>query len=281
MILPQALPTFSPASIFMCLILLAYRSHPDVDILLAGNRDEFHRRPAVAPALIAGQPRIYAGRDLEAGGTWMGRNEHGLLAALTNRRSSKPPPPGVRSRGEIVMGLLRQRTPQDAAAWLSVQPHDHYRPYTVLFGGREAFYCFSPQDGPEPRTMPPGQYALSNSTLDDRSWPKVARSQRFLREHGSGGGEELLADLQRFLCDATPSDDQPSLTPGEEIHGAMGAVFIRSDGYGTVSSSILTQGGKLSERYYFAQRAEMIRAADEAAAGRPFQTPFRPIALAP
>jgi uncharacterized protein with NRDE domain len=265
----------------MCLILLAYRSHPDVEVLLAGNRDEFHRRPAVPPALIAGQPRIHAGRDLEAGGTWMGRNEHGLLAALTNRRSSNPPPADARSRGEIVMGVLRQRTPMDAAAWLYARPHDRYRPYTVLFGARQAFYCFSPQDGGAPRVLQPGAYALSNSTLDDRSWPKVERSHRFLREHGNCAGEELLADLQRFLCDATPSDDQPSLAPGEEIHGAMGAVFIRSDGYGTVSSSILTQGGALGERYYFAERAGMIRAADETVAGRPFRTPFRPISLAP
>jgi uncharacterized protein with NRDE domain len=265
----------------MCLILLAYRSHPDVDVLLAGNRDEFHRRPAVPPALIAGPPRIHAGRDLEAGGTWMGRNEHGLLAALTNRRSANPPPPDVRSRGEIVMGLLRQRTPSDAAAWLSDQPQGRYRPYTVLFGGRDAFYCFSPQDGAALRPLQPGAYALSNSTLDDRSWPKVERSHRFLREHGSRAGEALLADLQRFLCDATPADDQPSLTPGEEIHGAMGAVFIRSDGYGTVSSSILTQGGTLGERYYFAERAGMMRAADEAAGGQAFRTPFRLIPLTP
>jgi len=265
----------------MCLILLAYRSHPDVDVLLAGNRDEFHRRPAVPPALIAQQPRIYGGLDLEAGGTWMGRNEHGLLAALTNRRSSDPPPPGVRSRGEIVLGLLRQRTPPDAAAWLSAQPHDRYRPYTVLFGGREAFYCFSPQDGRESRTLQPGAYALSNSTLDDRSWPKVERSHRFLREHGRRKGEDLLTDLQRFLCDPTPADNQLSLVPGEEIHGAMGAIFIRRNDYGTVSSSILTLGGTLGDRYYFAQHGEMIEAADEAAGGKPFRTPFRLVAIAP
>lgn len=263
----------------MCLILLAYRCHPDVDVLMAGNRDEFLRRPAAPPALLQTQPRIWAGRDLEAGGTWMGRNEHGLMAALTNRRSSAPPPADARSRGGIVMGLLRQRTPQDAARWLAEQPHARFRPYSVLFGDAGAFYFFSPQDAAEPRLLDAGIHALSNASLDDRSWPKVERSQRFLGERMHRPGEALLSDLERFLCDATPSDAQSSLVPGEEIHGAMGAIFIRTDGYGTVSSSIFTHGGRLGDGYRFAERADMIRAAADAAAGQPFRTPFRAIAM--
>jgi uncharacterized protein with NRDE domain len=284
----------------MCLILLAYRCHPDVDVLLAGNRDEFIRRAAAPPGLVQSGPRIWAGRDLEAGGTWMGRNEHGLLAALTNRRSAAPPPPEARSRGEIVMGLLRQRTPRDAARWLAGQPHARFRPYSVLFGDAETFYYFAPGEAGLPRELAPGVYALSNSTLDDASWPKVERSQRFLRERLSRPGTELLADVQRFLCDATPPDAEPSGDPaslltGEEIHGAMGAVFIRGNGgivpgdspgapaamggYGTVSSSIVTCGGRLGDGYWYAERAAMIGAAEGAASGRPFRTPFRAIPL--
>lgn len=282
----------------MCLILLAYRCHPDVEVLLAGNRDEFLRRAAVPPERVQASPRIWAGRDLEAGGTWMGRNEHGLLAALTNRRSAAPPPPEVRSRGEIVLGLLRHRTPGEAARWLAEQPHARFRPYSVLFGDAQSFHAFSPQDANPaagPRRLEPGVYALSNSTLDDASWPKVERSQHFLRERLGRPGAALLADLQRFLCDATPADAQPSLVPGEEIHGAMGAVFIRGNGgvvpgdspgappafggYGTVSSSIFTSGGRLGDGYWFAERADMIRAAESAAAGRPFRSPFRAVAM--
>jgi uncharacterized protein with NRDE domain len=263
----------------MCLILLAYRCHPDADVLMAGNRDEFLRRPAAAPGLVQTGPRIWAGRDLEAGGTWMGRNEYGLMAALTNRRSGEPPPADPRSRGEIVMGLLRQRRPQDAARWLADQPHARFRPYSVLFGDGQAFYSFSPQDAGEPRLLDAGIYALSNASLDDRSWPKVERSHRFLSEHIHRSGDRLLAALESFLCDATPADAQASLVPGEEIHGVMGAIFIRSDGYGTVSSSIFTLGGRLGDRYRFAERADMIRAAEAAAAGRPFHTPFRAIPM--
>jgi uncharacterized protein with NRDE domain len=263
----------------MCLILLAYRCHPDVDILLAGNRDEFQRRPATPPALVQEHPRIWAGRDLEAGGTWMGRNEHGLMAGLTNRRSSDSPPPDPRSRGEIVMGLLQHREPAAAAAWLANQPHTKFRPYSVLFGNFEAFYFFSPREEQAPRRLAPGFYALSNSTLDDRTWPKVERSHAFLRAHAATPGEGLLDDLQRFLCDPTPADAQPSVIHGEEIHGAMGAIFIQSDGYGTVSSSIYTYGGRLGDRYCFAERADMIRAAAESANGTPFQSPYRRIPM--
>lgn len=244
----------------MCLLLLAYQAHRDFAVLLGGNRDELHRRPAAPPAVIARDPVIFAGRDLEAGGTWMGRNEHGLVAALTNRRDPAfVPPPGVRSRGEIVMGLLRHRRPADAAAWMAAQPGTAYRPFSVLFGASQGFYYYSPQDLAAPRLLSPGFYALSNSTLNDRTWPKVERSLQFFHAHRDAAGEALLNALQRFLCDATPPDALPSLHPDEEVHGAMGAVFIRAPGYGTVSSTIITTGGRLGSRYYFAEAAEMLR----------------------
>jgi uncharacterized protein with NRDE domain len=183
------------------------------------------------------------------------------------------------------MGLLRRRTAWDAAAWLNEQAHKRFRPYSVLFGSPEGFYYFSPQnppifgDSPAPLVLRPGMYALSNSTLDDRTWPKVERSHAFLEQKRGVPGEALLEELQRFLCDPTPTDDQPTLVAGEEIHGAEGAVFIRSPGYGTVSSSILTAGGKLGERYYYAESSSMERSARDALRGHTFQTPFRQIQL--
>ena len=238
----------------MCLVLLAFRSHPDMTLLLAGNRDEFHARPSAPPAVVDTAPVIHAGKDLEAGGTWMGRNERGMMAALTNRYGvERPVPPGVRSRGGIVMELLRQDGPAQAAAWLEALDVTAYRPFNVLCGDQEQFYFFASEAHEPPRALAPGCYALSNSTLDDRSWPKVERSLAFFAEHRDQPGEQLLQDLQYFLADATPPDAIQSEDPGEEIHGAMGAVFIRAPGYGTVSSTILTSGGALGERYYFAE----------------------------
>lgn len=238
----------------MCLVLLAFRSHPDMTLLLAGNRDEFHARPSAPPAVIHTDPVIHAGKDLEAGGTWMGRSGRGMMAALTNRHGGeRPVPPGARSRGGIVMELLRREGPAQAAAWLEALDVAAYRPFNVLFGDPEQFYFFASEAREPPRALAPGCYALSNSTLDDRSWPKVERSLAFFAHHHGRPGEQLVRELQTFLADATPPDAIQSEHPGEEIHGALGAVFIRAPGYGTVSSTILTSGGTLGDRYYFAE----------------------------
>ncbi len=245
----------------MCLILLSFRAHRDAAVILAGNRDEFHARPSAPPAQIAEQPRIHAGLDLEAGGTWMGRNEHGVLAALTNRRSGAEPP-DPRSRGEIVRTLLGFPDAAAAAAWLAQLDMERYRPFNVLVGDTARFfYATSAQAGP-PRELQPGFYALSNSTLDDRSWPKVERSHRFLAGHAPLHGEAMVRALQAFLCDPTPPDHLPPADRMDETHGALGAVFINTPGYGTVSASILTAGGVLGSRYYYAEAAAM-RAAQQ------------------
>ncbi len=236
----------------MCLILLMHRVNPDVDVLLAGNRDEFYSRPSAPPAIIQTQPTICAGQDLEAGGTWMGRNEYGLMAGLTNgRRFDNTAPPDVRSRGELVTGLLQHETPQAAAAWLTARPLEKYRPFNVLFGGVGGFYYYSSLTGDPVAPLAPGVYALSNSTLNDATWPKVARSLEFLEANRATPAAELLRRTEVFLCDGTHPDQLESPHRLEEIHGALGAVFIRTAGYGTVSQTVLTEGGRLGRGYYF------------------------------
>ncbi len=129
--------------------------------------------------------------------------------------------------------------------------------FSVLFGDGERFYYHSSEEEEPPLPLSPGFYALSNSFLDDRSWPKVERSHRFFQQHKNLAGEELLRQLQIFLVDATPSETTGDNAPHEEIHGALGAVFIETEVYGTVSSSILTGGGVLGDRYYFAEGKDL------------------------
>jgi uncharacterized protein with NRDE domain len=243
----------------MCLVLLVYRAHPDASLILAGNRDEFVGRPTAPPALIGTAPRIHAGRDLEAGGTWMGRNEHGVMAALTNRRGDSTRRQ-ARSRGEIVRTLLEQPDAEASARALAGLDVEAYRPFNVLFGSPERFYYASSAAGARPRELASGYYALSNSDLDDASWPKVARSLRLLRSARHLDGESLLLALQAFLCDPTPPDSLPPSGPGDEAHGALGAVFIHTEIYGTVSATLLTADGRLGDRYYYAE-AEAMRTA--------------------
>lgn len=244
----------------MCLIILAFRTNPDLDVLIAGNRDEFYHRPSAPPALISENPKIYAGLDLEAGGTWMGRNEHGMMVGLTNgRRPDIPVPSDPRSRGELVSGLLRHSQPRDASAWLMQQPVPRYRPFSVLFGNAEAFYYFTSLDDRPVQALQPGLYSLSNATLNDDSWPKVAAALSFLQKNDDTPGEQFLSRVQSFLCDGSPPDQEESADIDEEIHGALGAVFIRTPNYGTVSQSILTEGGAIGRRYYFSPETHLQR----------------------
>ena len=187
-----------------------------------------------------------------------------MMAALTNRQVGQGGqggqgniPPDVRSRGEIVVELLRRRSPAEAADWLAALEVARYRPFNVLVGDASRFFYFGSEEAAPPRELAPGYYALSNSTLDDRSWPKVERSLRFFEANHGLSGEELLVALHYFLGDATPPDTLRSEDLAEEIHGALGAVFIRSLGYGTVSSTLLTAGGLLGDRYYFAEGKDL------------------------
>jgi uncharacterized protein with NRDE domain len=258
----------------MCLLLLWTSAHADFDLLLAGNRDEFYRRPAAPPGILLRDPLIVAGKDLEAGGTWMGRNEFGLVAAITNRYGSRlNPPPDPRSRGEIVLEVLKHTDAGSAAQSVAALPLERYRGFNLLFGDRRGFYFFGSAAGAPPRKLEPGFHALSNSTLDDLSWPKVARAHRFADAHRTTRGEQLIPALQDFLCDRTPPDRLPAADRNEEIHGALGAVFIETPEYGTVSASIISVGGRLGDRYYFAEGKDM-RALHAASA-----SPFRSIPI--
>src|SRR5688572_7734347 len=89
----------------MCLIVLAWRVHPEHPLIVAANRDEFHARPAAPAAFWEDQPAILAGRDLEARGTWMGVSRNGKFAAVTNYRGAKEPR-AIESRGALVTKFL-------------------------------------------------------------------------------------------------------------------------------------------------------------------------------
>src|SRR5687768_14784466 len=90
----------------MCVIYFAYETHPDHPLILLANRDEFYDRPAAAAAYWKDHPEIYAGRDMMAGGTWLGITRSGRIAAVTNYRDPCAPK-GNRSRGELVAEFLK------------------------------------------------------------------------------------------------------------------------------------------------------------------------------
>jgi uncharacterized protein with NRDE domain len=146
----------------MCLILVAWRTHPDHELIVAANRDEFHARPAAAAAFWPDHPGILAGRDLQAKGTWLGVARNGRFAAVTNYRGGRDPGAAV-SRGGLVSGFLSSHvSPEDFIA--EINPAS-YSGFNLLMADRNELWWLSNRDGGS-RRLEPGYYALGNLLLD-------------------------------------------------------------------------------------------------------------------
>ena len=106
----------------MCILFLALGQHEDFPLIVATNRDEFHQRPSSPMHYWPDHPGILAGRDDQAGGTWLGVSKAGRFCAVTNLRTGTPLNPTARTRGELIPGFL-DSDPDSAAFPMSVSPH--------------------------------------------------------------------------------------------------------------------------------------------------------------
>lgn len=237
----------------MCLLLLAWRAHPDYPLILAGNRDERHARASAPAALWTDAPEILAGRDLEAGGTWLGTRLSGRFAVVTNYRDGLNPRRAPRSRGELAAGFLAGEL-EPAGYLRSVQAHaGEYGAFSLICGDRNSLWYFSNRGG-APREIEPGIHGLSNHLLDT-PWPKVESGKarmRLLLEQGTPVGEPLF----RLLADRTPAEpgSLPDTGIGAELERRVSAAFVADPVYGTRCSTLLhlrRDGGLLfSERRF-------------------------------
>jgi uncharacterized protein with NRDE domain len=156
----------------MCLILLAWNVHPDVPLAVAANRDEFHLRPASRAAFWKDRPDILAGRDLQAGGTWMGMSRSGRFAAVTNYRGGTEPG-AAESRGSLVTRYLGGTEIPQLAEGKSA-----FSGFNLLASDGKALWWLSNRDA-EARRLPPGWYGLGNLLLDSPDVePHRSRSSR-------------------------------------------------------------------------------------------------------
>jgi uncharacterized protein with NRDE domain len=146
----------------MCLIVTAWRVRPEHPLIVAANRDEFHARPAAPAAFWEDQPRILAGRDLEARGTWMGVSRSGRFAAVTNYRGSHEPR-AVESRGALVSRFLTDSHPP--RRYVQALTNGLYSGFNLLACDGEELWWVSNRDG-TPRSLDPGIYGLGNALLD-------------------------------------------------------------------------------------------------------------------
>lgn len=237
----------------MCLIAFAWNAHPRWRLLLAGNRDESHARPS-APLTRWDDTPVIAGRDLEAGGTWLGVSPGGRCATVTNVRDPRDPQDGL-SRGWLVTDYLRGEAGAIAHAQALREAAAQYRPFNLLtFDAHDAFYL---GNRPEPRAqqVTPGLHGLSNADFNT-PWPKtrllMARLQAWL---GQGPAEDF-APLFAALADERPALDGelPDTGIGLERERWLSSAFIRGADYGTRASTVVaiehTGHGRIVERRF-------------------------------
>ncbi|MGE8361829.1 NRDE family protein [Pseudomonas sp.] len=219
----------------MCLIVFAWRPGHELPLVLAGNRDEFYARPTQALAAWEEAPGVYAGRDLEAGGTWLGAGPDGRFAALTNIRIPRLPATGL-SRGELPLQFLRSDLAPAAFLAELAQRAERYSPFNLLVGDTEQLWLLNAQEG-TPVQLPAGVYGLSNATLDT-PWPKLQKAKSLFSECLLEPQPEALLDL---LHDGQqpPDASLPDTGIGLATERLLSSIFIASSAYGTRASTVL------------------------------------------
>jgi len=227
----------------MCLILFAWQSHPRYPLVVAANRDEFHDRPTAPAEFWEESPTILAGRDLEAGGTWLGISRSGRFAAVSNYREPLfKASPLEYSRGHLVRDFLLDDSAPIAHAGRLQKQGSHYRGFNLLIGDPETLFYVSNRKN-KPESVASGSHGLSNHLLDT-DWPKVhsgrTRMDSVLRDEHVDS--EALLDL---LADRGSKD--PTRLTTEELQSEpekmTSRIFIDSPIYGTRSSTVVLVNG--------------------------------------
>ena len=278
----------------MCLVFVGWRAHPRYPLVVAANRDEFHGRPTVPAApwgdeehradperparrgpgdapqgVDARMPaaghgdirgaatggRILAGRDLQAGGTWLGMTPDGRFAALTNFSGSSPPSPDAPSRGRLVVDYLRSGDPARAHAREVARDAERYSGFNLLLADRDALVCVTNRGRERVGDVPAGCHGLGNDRLD-APWPKVTAGLADFRRVIAGAFE--TEDLFALLAGDAPVGDA-DLAAAPIAERVRTARFIRNEVYGTRSSTVVridSTGAITFEERSFDARAE-------------------------
>jgi uncharacterized protein with NRDE domain len=223
----------------MCLILLSYDNHPNYQLILAANRDEYYSRPTAALDIWEDYPYVLAGRDLKSGGTWLGITRTGRLAAVTNYRDPASNRPDAKSRGKLVRDfLIGSAPPQHYLA--KIQPTGAaFNGFNLLLWIDSQLWYYSNR-GSRIQQLGRGLYGLSNHLLDT-AWPKVVTGKQALSDYLAHIDYVDPEAIFAILADQSKPPDTllPDTGVGLPCERILSSRFITSDIYGTRSSSII------------------------------------------
>lgn len=224
----------------MCLIAFSYKTHPVYDLILATNRDEFYQRPARTAQFWKKEdnPDILAGKDLEAGGTWMGVHKDGRWGAVTNYRDTSITKKDAPSRGELVLDYLKSKEKGMNYLQEVTERADEYYGFNMLLWDEAGFFHYSNQSKIVSR-IEPGIHGLSNSLLNT-DWPKVRLAKDSLKnviQNKNIDKEHLF----RILLNEqkAPDPELPVTGIPQHLEKAVSSIFIQTESYGTRCSTVL------------------------------------------
>lgn len=235
----------------MCLILFAYKAHPKYKLIVAANRDEAYGRPTAPAHFWEEKPDILAGRDLEKMGTWMGVSRSGRFSALTNFRNPAEITVGLRSRGELVAEYLTAgKRGDDYLKKAAASRHD-YPGYNLLAGDVNELFYYS-NVGDSLHKIEPGIHGVSNHLLNT-DWPKVENGKTGLARIIADDHPEMVNQLFTHLENSDPAPDHllPSTGVPLDWERLLSPMFIKSEGYGTRSSTVILMN---EEEIFFKER---------------------------
>jgi uncharacterized protein with NRDE domain len=231
----------------MCLIVFAWQVVPSVPLIAAANRDEFYERASAPAAPWPEHPQIYGGRDLQAGGSWMGVTQPGedrassRFAAITNIRAPSEQKADAPSRGHLVADYLAgSMTPQAYVESIRASA-GQYNGFNLVLCDRDTLIWYSNKGEHDPRNgqpLEPGVYGLSNALLD-APWPKVLKTKaQFASLLCLGAPEEAFFEM---LSDTAQAPDQrlPETGVPLDLERVLSAVRIESPNYGTRTSTVV------------------------------------------
>ncbi|HEV7137514.1 MAG TPA: NRDE family protein [Steroidobacteraceae bacterium] len=225
----------------MCLLVLAWQAHPRYRLVIAANRDEYHDRPAAPLARWSAPPDILAGKDLRAGGTWLGIDRRRRFGVVTNFRELVRAPPQAPTRGGLIPQYLDGAAAPGEYLGALAREAAGYGGFNLLLADADSLWYASNRSAAFARALTPGVHGLSNERLDT-PWPKLRRVRRGFEAWLRGGGTAEGGDLFRLLADRTPAaagEVLPSTGLSPEWERTLSSPFVCDARYGTRCSTLV------------------------------------------
>lgn len=222
----------------MCILFIAVEQHPEYPLIIAANRDEFYQRPTLSSEYWSAYPNLLAGKDMQAGGTWMGVTQSGYVSALTNIRAPQLNKDEVQSRGQLVLDYLAKPDIRAEYVQFLHKNRTSFNGYNLLFGKWHDLAVYNNHED-SLQFLGPGFYGLSNANLNS-PWPKINKGVQALKAYCENQQDIEPEELFQLLRNEEKAEDHllPQTGVPEVWEKQLSSIFINTEGYGTRTSTL-------------------------------------------